>query len=80
VKTRNYDDFDPPRSADLLLTIPESFDALLVKQPKTRIHVDGVAPYELHMLDGEAHGNQLRVVLNRLRQVRASTVRQGADH
>jgi hypothetical protein len=32
------------------------------------------------MLDGEAHGNQLRVVLNRLRQVRASTVRQGADH
>jgi hypothetical protein len=42
--------------------------------------VDGVAPVELHVLDGEACGDQLCVVLNRLRQVRASTVRQGADH
>lgn len=46
----------------------------------TRIHVAGVAPVELHVFDGKARSDQLHVVLNRLRQVRASAVRQGADH
>lgn len=45
-----------------------------------QILVAGVAPVELHVFDGEARSDQLRVVLNRLRQVRASAVRQGADH
>lgn len=77
VKTRDLDDFDPRRPADLLLTTPESLDALLAKQPKTLIHVAGVVLDELHVLDGEARGDQLRVVLNRLRQVRTFAAQHG---
>jgi ATP-dependent Lhr-like helicase len=77
VKTRDLDDFDPRRPADLLLTTPESLDALLATKPKTLIHVAGVVLDELHVLDGEARGDQLRVVLNRLRQVRAFAAQQG---
>ena len=77
VKTRDLDDFDPQRPADLLLTTPESLDALLAKQPKTLIHVAGVVIDELHVFDGEARGDQLRVVLNRLRQVRTFAAQQG---
>lgn len=76
VKTRDLDNFDPRRPADLLLTTPESLDALLAKQPKTLIHVAGVVLDELHVLDGDARGDQLRVVLNRLRQVRAFAAQQ----
>ncbi|MFN3980752.1 MAG: helicase-related protein, partial [Caldilinea sp.] len=65
------------RPADLLLTTPESLDALLARQPKSLIHVTGVVLDELHVLDGEARGDQLRVVLNRLRQVRSFAVQQG---
>ena len=71
VKTRDLDSFDPQRPADLLLTTPESLDALLAIRPKTLLHVAGVVLDELHVLDGSARGDQLRVVLNRLHQVRA---------
>jgi ATP-dependent Lhr-like helicase len=77
VKTRDLDDFDPRRPADLLLTTPESLDALLATQPKTLIHVTGVVLDELHVLDGTARGDQLRVLLNRLRQVRAFAAQSG---
>ena len=77
VKTRDLDDFNPRRPADLLLTTPESLDALLATQPKTLIHVAGVVLDELHVLDGAARGDQLRVLLNRLRQVRAFAAQSG---
>ncbi len=77
VKTRDLDSFDPQRPADLLLTTPESLDALLAIRPKTLLHVAGVVLDELHVLDGSARGDQLRVVLNRLRQVRAYAAQAG---
>jgi ATP-dependent Lhr-like helicase len=77
VKSRDLDDFDPRRPADLLLTTPESLDALLATQPKTLIHVAGVVLDELHVLDGAARGDHLRVLLNRLRQVRAFAAQSG---
>jgi ATP-dependent Lhr-like helicase len=77
VKTRDLDTFDPRRPADLLLTTPESLDALLATQPKTLLHVAGVVLDELHVLDGAARGDQLRVLLNRLRQVRAFATQSG---
>lgn len=77
VKTRDLDSFDPQRPADLLLTTPESLDALLATRPRTLMHVAGVVLDELHVLDGEARGDQLRVVLNRLRQVHAYAAHAG---
>jgi len=77
VKTRDLDSFDPQRPADLLLTTPESLDALLATRPRMLTHVAGVVLDELHVLDGEARGDQLRVLLNRLRQVRAYAAQAG---
>lgn len=77
VKTHDLDSFDPQRPADLLLTTPESLDALLAKRPRVLTHVAGVVLDELHVLDGAARGDQLRVLLNRLRQVRTFAAQSG---
>ena len=77
VKTRDLDTFNPRRPADLLLTTPESLDALLATKPQTLTCVRAVVLDELHVLDGDARGDQLRVVLNRLRQVRAYAAQAG---
>ncbi len=77
VKTHDFTTFDPKRPADLLLTTPESLDALLASQAKILAGVRAVVIDELHVFDGTPRGDQLRVVLNRLRQVRAHAARVG---
>ncbi|MBK8795998.1 MAG: DEAD/DEAH box helicase [Anaerolineales bacterium] len=79
VKTHDLDDFDPRRPADLLLTTPESLDALLATKARSLMHVRGVVLDELHVLDGDARGDQLRAVLARLRQVVTFAAQQGDD-
>ncbi|MBZ0278462.1 MAG: DEAD/DEAH box helicase, partial [Anaerolineae bacterium] len=71
VKTRDLDTFDPRHPADVLLTTPESLDSLLASEAKALVNVRAVIIDELHIFDGTVRGDQLRVVLNRLRQVRA---------
>jgi superfamily II helicase len=61
----------------LLLATPESLDALLATQPKTLIGVCGVVLDEQHVLDVAARGDHLRVLLNRLRQLRAFAAQHG---
>jgi ATP-dependent Lhr-like helicase len=77
VKTHDLDTFTPRRPADLLLTTPESLDALLASKPKTLARVCAVVIDELHVLDGGVRGDQLRAVLARLRQVRTHAARSG---
>lgn len=77
VKTRDFATFDPRRPADLLLTTPESLDSLLATQPQVLATVRAVILDELHVVDGTARGDQLRVLLNRLRQVRAFAAAAG---
>ncbi|MFN8467202.1 MAG: DEAD/DEAH box helicase [Caldilineaceae bacterium] len=77
VKTRDVDTFRPDRPADLLLTTPESLDALLATRPKTLANVRAVVIDELHVLDGSVRGDQLRAVLARVRQVRGHAARSG---
>lgn len=77
VKTRDLNTFDPKRPADLLLTTPESLDSLLASQPRTLIDIRAVVIDELHVFDGSVRGDQLRVLLNRLRQVRAYAAQSG---
>jgi ATP-dependent Lhr-like helicase len=75
VKTRDLDTFNPRAPAELLLTTPESLDALLAARPKTLANVRAVVIDELHIFDGTVRGDQLRGVLARLRQVRAHAAR-----
>ena len=77
IKTHDLDSFDPKHPADLLLTTPESLDALLAAAPKTLIGVRAVVIDELHIFDGTVRGDQLRVLLNRLRQVRGYAAQVG---
>ena len=77
VKTHDLDTFRPDSPADLLLTTPESLDALLATRPKTLANVRAVVLDELHVLDGSVRGDQLRAVLARVRQVRSYAARSG---
>jgi ATP-dependent Lhr-like helicase len=69
-KTHDLNTFDPQRPADLLLTTPESLDALFAGQAKVLAGVRAVVIDELHIFAGTARGDQLQILLNRLRQVR----------
>src|SRR5207302_1899319 len=77
VKTHDANTFDPEHPADLLLTTPESLDALLANHTKALTGVRAVVIDELHNFDGTVRGDQLRVLLNRLREVRAHAVGVG---
>ncbi|HMA36151.1 MAG TPA: DEAD/DEAH box helicase [Chloroflexia bacterium] len=77
MKTHDLTTFDPKRPADLLLTTPESLDALLANQAKVLAGVRAVVVDELHIFEGTARGDQLRVLLNRVRQVRAHAAQVG---
>ncbi len=77
VKTRDLNTFDPKRPADLLLTTPESLDSLLAAQPRALIGVRAVVIDELHVFEGSVRGDQMRVLLNRLRQVRGHAAQAG---
>ncbi|MEO8392063.1 MAG: DEAD/DEAH box helicase [Chloroflexota bacterium] len=77
VKTHDFNTFDPKHPADLLLTTPESLDSLLASETKALIQVRAVVIDELHIFDGTVRGDQLRVILNRLRQIHAQAAGVG---
>jgi ATP-dependent Lhr-like helicase len=54
----------------LLITTPESFDSLLCRRPGEFRTLAAVVLDELHLLDNSPRGDQLRVLLERLRLVR----------
>jgi ATP-dependent Lhr-like helicase len=77
VKTYDANTFNYQHSSDILLTTPESLDSLLANQPKLLLQVQAVILDELHQLDGTPRGDQLRLLLNRLRQIRDYAAHQG---
>ncbi len=56
----------------LLITTPESFDSLLSRHPKIFEMPGAVVLDELHLLDRTPRGDQLRVLLERLRRINRS--------
>lgn len=76
-RTHDLNTFDPQRPAEMLLTTPESLDALLASHAKLLAEVQAVVVDELHVFEGTARGDQLRALLNRLRQVRAHAYKRG---
>jgi ATP-dependent Lhr-like helicase len=63
--------FRAGRPPDLLITTPESTDSLLTTQARLFIHLRAIVLDELHLFDESPRGDQLRVLLNRIRRIRA---------
>jgi ATP-dependent Lhr-like helicase len=70
VKTRDSA-FDRARPPDVLITTPESTDSLLAADARLFAQLRAVVLDELHLFDGTPRGDQLRVLLGRIRRVRA---------
>ena len=58
----------PEGDIDWLLTTPESLDSLLCRRPALFSNLRTVILDEIHLLDGTYRGDQLRVLLDRLRR------------
>jgi ATP-dependent Lhr-like helicase len=70
----HLDTADPP---SVLVTTPESFDGLLSRTPRLFINTKAVVLDEIHLLDGSARGDQVRLLLRRLRSLKAAAVDKG---
>ncbi len=77
VKTRDVVTFRPSHPPDVLITTPESADSLLTTQAALFANLRAIVIDELHLFDGTPRGDQLRVILNRIRQIRAYAARHG---
>jgi ATP-dependent Lhr-like helicase len=70
VKTGDEPAWKASQPPDVLLTTPESFDSMLANRPRSLKDVRAVILDELHLYEDTARGDQLRVLLNRLRRLR----------
>jgi ATP-dependent Lhr-like helicase len=77
VKTGDEPAFKADRPPELLLTTPESFDSLLANSPRLFKDIRAVVIDELHILDNTVRGDQLRILLNRLRRLKSYAVARG---
>jgi len=71
VKTGDEPALNPSHPPEFLITTPESLDSLLANRPRLLCDVRAVVLDELHLYDDTPRGDQLRILLNRLRRIRA---------
>lgn len=71
VKTGDEPALNWARLPEFLITTPESLDSLLANRPRVLNNVRAVVLDELHLYDNTPRGDQLRILLNRLRRIRA---------
>jgi ATP-dependent Lhr-like helicase len=76
-KTRDLNTFDPSHPARILITTPESVDSLLAAHAPVFANLRAVVIDELHLFDGTPRGDQLRILIRRLRQIRAYAAQHG---
>ena len=77
VKTGDEPAFNPNQPPELLLTTPESFDSLMAHSPRIFKDVRAVVIDELHILDNSVRGDQLRILLSRLRRLKRYALERG---
>jgi ATP-dependent Lhr-like helicase len=70
-KTGDHPSIDESKLPFMLITTPESFDSLLCRHTRIFQDLSAVILDELHLLDNTPRGDQLRVLLERLRLVNA---------
>lgn len=68
-KTGDHPVIDEDRLPFMLITTPESLDSILCRHPRALQGLGAVVLDELHLLDNTPRGDQLRVLLERLRLV-----------
>ncbi|MDI6703490.1 MAG: DEAD/DEAH box helicase [bacterium] len=73
-KTGDRQDFDPRSPSQVLLTTPESFDSLLSRHPKVFRNLRVICLDELHLYDNTYRGDELRVLLERIKLLRKKTL------
>ncbi len=77
VKTGDEPALNSNRPPELLLTTPESFDSLLANRPRMTKDISAVVIDELHIFDQSVRGDQLRILLNRLRRIKRYAFERG---
>ena len=77
VKTSDLNSFRAARPPDVLLTTPESADSLLAAHARLLAPLRAVIIDELHLFDGTPRGDQLRVLLRRIRRIREHAAARG---
>lgn len=68
-KTGDRPEFDPAHPATVLITTPESFDSLLSRHPAAFKPLNAVILDDIHLLDGTYRGDQIRVLLERVKRL-----------
>ncbi len=68
-KTGDRPTLDYKKLPTVLLTTPESFDSLLTRHPQIFSNLEAVVLDEIHLLDNTPRGDQLRILLKRLRKI-----------
>lgn len=77
VKTGDDAALNASRPPALLITTPESFDSLLTNHPRMLKDVRAIVIDELHIFDSTVRGDQLRILLNRLRRLKRYAMTRG---
>ena len=77
VKTGDDAALNANRPPALLITTPESFDSLLTNHPRLLKDVRAIVIDELHIFDSTVRGDQLRILLNRLRRLKHYALTRG---
>ncbi len=69
VKTGDKPQFNPKKPSNFLLTTPESLDSLICRHRSVLASIRVVILDEIHLIDNTYRGDQLRILLRRLREV-----------
>ena len=69
LRTGDNPRFSSEKSANFLVTTPESFDSLLCRYSQLFKNVKGVILDDIHFVDNTYRGDQLRILLRRLQQI-----------
>ena len=79
VKSGDHSHFNKKKPPTVLITTPESLDSLLTRSPKALTHLSGIMLDELHLLADSARGDQLQVLVHRVRRMNPSIQVAGAS-
>lgn len=69
LKTGDTPRFNPAKSPDVLITTPESFDSMICRHPGAFKMIKAVILDEIHLIDNTYRGDQLRLLLKRLKHI-----------
>jgi len=69
LKTGDKPNFNPNNPPNFLITTPESFDSLMCRYPLSFKGIKATILDEIHLLDNTYRGDQLRILLKRLRHI-----------